>query len=112
MQNTLPKSKWDYLFYLCLITLTIWLVLKVTGVINTLVWLEYGVPMGTLILGFYTFYETLIDKFFIMISKISKLEANDARMEVRLDHIERDVELVKSDVKSFKGDVEFLKAGK
>jgi hypothetical protein len=94
-QYQLKKTKWDYLFYLSMAILTIWFILKATGVINTPFWLEYGIPLGSLMLGFLTIYHTITDKFL-------SLSANDARMEEHLKHIDKDLEVVKKDVEFLK----------
>ncbi len=72
MQTQFKKSIWDYLFYSSLIVLTIWLFLKVVGIIHIPVWLEYGVPIGTLIVSFFTVYQGLVDKLFIVTKKKSE----------------------------------------
>jgi hypothetical protein len=43
----IPQQKvsiWQILFYFSMFILTVWLILKVTGVIQTPLWLEYGIP--------------------------------------------------------------------
>ena len=98
MQQTahFRRSIWDYLFYLCWSVLMLWFILKVFGVINTPIWLEYWVPLGSFVLGFLMFYQSFMDKILSLIASISKLAVNDARMESRLDHIEKDVEILKT----------------
>ena len=51
---------WDYVFYLSLLTTTIWLILKLTGIINTPLWLEVGLPTGSLIIGLFSIYERIM----------------------------------------------------
>lgn len=91
----LKKSIWDYLFYASLLIIFIWLILKVTGVINTPAWLEYGVPIGGAIITFLTFYQGLMDRIII-------LSINGARSDERLMHMERDVGILKKDVETLK----------
>jgi len=105
----MKRSIWDYLFYTSLLVITIWLILKVIGIIQTPVWLEYGVPIGSAVITFLTFYQGLIDKLFDMNgklyhmqNKIDILGANDVRMEEHLKHIDKDVEILKTDVGGLK----------
>ena len=94
----MKRSVWDYLFYASLLILLIWLILKVTGVIRTPVWLEYGVPIATVIMTFFTFYQGLLDKIFSMQLQINVLAVNDARIEERLKHLDKDFEELKKAV--------------
>lgn len=82
------RSVWDYLFYASMAVLALWLILKVAGVINTPVWLEYGVPIGSAVLGLVTLFQSFNDKFISIFSQLS-------RMNARLDHHEKDLEILK-----------------
>lgn len=91
MEQPIPKMKrpiWDYLFYLSLLILTVWLILKVTGVINTPVWLEYGVPIGSFILTFLTMFQSWNNRF-------SELIVQVARVESTVVHHDKDLERLK-----------------
>ena len=79
---------WDYLFYFSLLVLTLWLMLKSLGIIQTPFWLEYGVPMLSLIITLLTFYQNILDK-------ISKLSVSLAMLNTKSDHLEKDVEFLK-----------------
>lgn len=105
MQEKLKKSVWDYLFYASIGVLTIWLILKVTGIINTPVWLEYGVPLGAFIVSFLTFHQGFMDKIFLLTTSIARLESNDAKLEVNfarleehLIHLDKDIEIIKTNL--------------
>ena len=88
-------SIWQILFYVSWAVLTLWLILKITGVINTPVWLEYGVPIGSVILGIFGLYHNLVET----INKVV----------IGLAHIEKDFEVLKTDVGTLKTDVGTLK---
>lgn len=112
----MKRTIWDYLFYLSMLVVGVWLVLKVTGYIQTPLWLEFGVPGGALFIGFLTFYQGLMNKMFAMQRDISKLAINDARteerlkhVEIKLTHIDCDVESLKTDVKSLQTGMDFVK---
>ena len=97
MQIIRPMKRpiWDYLFYASMAVVLIWLVLKMTGVIQTPIWLEYGVPIGSFVVGFMMLFQSLNDK-------MTSLSINDARIETRLEHMDQDVEILKTDVGGLK----------
>jgi len=84
----IKRSVWDYLFYLCMSIVLLWVVLKSIGIIKTPFWLEYGLPVASFVIGFLTFSQSLNNR-------ISKLEASDARIEAILKHHDRDLEKIK-----------------
>lgn len=79
---------WRALFYVSWTVLAIWLVLKVTGIINTPVWLEYGVPIASVILGILGVYRDILNQ-------LNRVSMGLARLSAKLDHIDRDVEYLK-----------------
>ena len=81
-------SVWQLMFYVSWAVLTLWLVLKIAGVIKTPVWVEYGIPVGSLILGVFGLYHDLVQT----INKVV----------IGLAHVERDVEMLKSGVNTLK----------
>ena len=95
IEPQMKRPIWDYLFYLSMLILTIWLILKVIGVIKTPVWLEYGIPIGSFIIGMVTFFQSINDKFNMLIFSVGDLRANDARVESKLIHMDRDLERLK-----------------
>lgn len=84
-------SVWQLLFYISWAILSIWLILKVAGIIQTPLWLEYGVPIGSLIIGIFGLYHNIIEAF-------NKVSVNLAALSSKVDHIEKDLELVKTKV--------------
>ena len=102
MIQPMKRSVWDYLFYASMAVILIWLVLKMTGVIQTPIWLEYGVPIGSFVVGFIMFFQSINDRFVSMLMQIGTLSSNDARMEEHLKHIDQDVEILKTDVGGLK----------
>ena len=59
-KHMIKDNIWRILFYVSMGTLTLWLILKVTGVINTPVWLEFGVPVASLVLGLLALYRDVM----------------------------------------------------
>ena len=105
----IKMSFWSIVFYLSLLVLTIWLILKVTGYINTPLWLEYGVPISSFIFTVLSLYRDLI-------KNINKLGINLATLSINSEHINLKVndinlKLNNMDVKlnNVYNDVEFLK---
>lgn len=92
----------EYLFYAGLGVLTLWLILKVTGVIQTPVWLEYGVPIGSGILAAFNLLRTLM-------KEMSAVRSDVARVDSKVTHIDRDVERVKDELSELREDVTGLK---
>ena len=96
---------WEYMFYFSLFVMTVWLILKVTGVINTPVWLEYGVPIGSFILAFLSSQRTILEKVHQTATALSALSIHTEyltkrfdQMEVKVSHLEKDVHIIKRDV--------------
>lgn len=82
MENKI--SFWQALFYLSWSILALWLILKVTGMIRTPVWLEYGVPIGSFMVGILALYKNIL-------KDISGIAIGLATVTVRVDHIAGDV---------------------
>jgi hypothetical protein len=83
---------YDYLFYLSLLVITIWLILKSVGIIQTPFWLEYGVPVGGFVVATLTLYQNLLDK-------ISRLSIGFATLNTKFSHLDNEVKEFKSDIK-------------
>ena len=86
-------SIWQWLFYVSWAILSLWLILKVTGVIKTPIWLEYGVPIGSFILGVLGLYKNIIEN-------ISLLREGFAKVTVKVEHLEKDSEIFKQELKN------------
>ena len=77
----MKRPIWDYLFYLSMFIILLWVILKSVCIIKTPFWLEYGIPIATFVLGFITFFQSIE-------SRISKIE-------IMLVHHDRDIERLK-----------------
>ncbi len=95
-------SVWQLMFYVSWTVLSIWLILKVAGVIKTLIWLEYGVPVASLIIGIFGLYHNLMDN-------IKKLSVGFATLNMKFEHLDNDVEGIRSDMSVLKQHVSELK---
>jgi len=78
-------SFWQIVVYVSWSIIALWLVLKSTGVIKTPFWLEYGVPVGSFLIGMLGIYHNLIDN-------DTKLAVALATLSVKVSHLETDVE--------------------
>lgn len=90
-QSTLLEQKisfWQVLFYLSLAVVTLWLILKLSGIIQTPVWLEFGVPIAGLIVGIFSLYHDII-------SAIQRLGDRISPLETRLSSVEKDINFLK-----------------
>ena len=92
------RPVWDYLFYLSILVLIIWLILKVAGLINSPVWLEYGIPMGSFILALVMFFQSIAEKMGDLRLGDARLEGKFSRLDSKLSHIDKDFERVKADL--------------
>ncbi len=96
-----------------MLVLTIWLILKVTGVIQTPVWLELGVPVASLIIGVFALYHNLIEKMnqlaINFVSLISKVASLDKDLNFKIDSLNKKVDHLDAKVDHLDMDVEFLK---
>lgn len=86
---------WEMVFYASWSVLTIWFILKMAGFINTPKWLEFGVPVASLIIGILGLFKNLMDS-------INKLAITTTLHTLQLKHIEKDVEFVKNDIEFLK----------
>ncbi len=81
-------SFWERVFYLSILILVLWLILKLAGVIQTPAWLELGVPVGSAIFGILSLYKDLSER-------ISRIAVGLARIESRVEHMDKDIETLK-----------------
>lgn len=82
-------SIWDIIFFMSMGVLTLWLILKLTGVIQTPLWLEVGIPVATMIIGFCSLYTNLLEK-------VNHIAVDTAETRMRMNHFEKDMEFVRS----------------
>ena len=104
-QIILPKQKisiWQILFYFSMGVVLLWLILKLSGVIQTPLWLEVGVPTAGLLLGIFTLYRNIFNG-------IKDLSVGVATVAVKVDHIEKDVSSLKQDMITVKQDMGIVK---
>lgn len=95
-------SFWQAVFYVSWAVFGLWLVLKLTGVIQTPFWLEYGVPLTSLFVGIMGLHQNLVEQ-------IHKVAVALAALAVKVEHVDRDVEGLKDDAGILKTDVGVLK---
>lgn len=90
---------WRWVFYGSLLVLSVWLILKVAGVIQTPVWAEYGIPVASLIIGLFACFQGVVESFM-------KIQVALAVLSTRVSHVETDIDDVKGDVRGVKRDIE------
>ena len=88
-------SFWEIVFYLSLLILFIWVILKSAGTIRTPLWLEFGVPALSTIFIILAFFKELMDS-------IKQIAVGLATLNVKFEHMEKDLGILKSDVKFLK----------
>lgn len=96
---------WRYTFYGSLIVLTIWLILKSLGVFNTPFWLEYGVPIASIIVGFLAMYQNLLQtmakitaNLAVLTTRFDYMDAKVDRIDLKVNHLDKDMHLVKNEL--------------
>src|SRR3989344_5052134 len=92
-------SIWQVVFYLSLLVITIWVILKSVGIIQTPFWLEYGVPIAGFVITFLAFYQNLIEK-------INQFAINLVSLNYKVDNLDKDLS---SKIGNIDKDVSFLK---
>ena len=109
-------SFWQVLFYFSWSVLAIWLVLKVMGFIKTPIWLEYGIPIGSFMLGVLAIYKNVLEDIHKISmgvlavtmrvdylttnsnkleKKFNKVDTKVDRIDAKMTHLDRDMHLVK-----------------
>lgn len=91
-------SFWDIVFHFAMLVLAIWTILKSTGYINTPVWLEYGIPLSGVIFSFLAFYHSIIGIVFKIKDELSSMKIDIAKINVKLDHHDKDLESINKDL--------------
>jgi len=81
-------SPWQLLFYVSWAVIALWLILKLAGVINTPVWLEYGVPLASVLLGIFGMYQNILEQ-------LKSLTVGFATLNAKLEHVDKDVDTLK-----------------
>lgn len=89
--------------------LTLWLILKLTGIIQTPVWLEHGIPIAGVILGVFSCYQHLLKTLMHLVVKVDRLESDVHVLKADAGMLKSDVHVLKDDMLIVKGDVALLK---
>ncbi len=114
LQNKMPQrhTVWEFLFYLSLLSILIWLILKLTGVINSPVLVEFGVPILSVILAFFTLYKDLLDRIGWIGRGLTKVVTKVEYLEKGTELLQRDVENIGNKINSMEKDFLVLRRGK
>ena len=87
---TLKRNFWDYLAWICLAGITIWVILKILGIINTPIWLEYAPIYGAIYLAGWN---------------VNKLE----RATKDIKENSKDIKEIKFDISNIKFEIQTMK---
>lgn len=90
MSKPKHRSIWDYLAWIILFLITIWIILKITGIIQTPIWLQYSPLLGVIYLAGWA---------------MSKLDT--ATEDIK--EIKTDIEEIKKDTQEIETDVDILR---
>lgn len=111
--NELLENKvrfWEIVFYFALSIITVWLILKSIGIIQTPFWLQYGLPVGGFVLGILAFHHNIYSALRELAVGQAVLTTKVTHLEKKVDHLDEDVEYLKKDMVQIKVDVGFLKS--
>lgn len=95
--NKKGHSVWDVAAWVVLFLLAFWLFLKVTGRINTPLWLQYSPLFGVVYLAGWAMHK--LDRATRDISDVKKEVSN---VKSNLNSVESDVKLIKNNCPNFK----------
>ncbi len=87
----MPKRKhtaWEISFYIALSFILVWLVLKMTGAINTLHFIEYGFPILSATYAFFALYRDLLDR-------INRIGYGLTKTIMKVEPVGKEVEFLK-----------------
>ncbi len=92
-------TRWEILFYLSLLSILLWLVLKLTGVINTPALLEYGFPIVSALLAFLALYRDFLDRVSRIGRGLTKTITSIQYLEKKVNAIENDMDKLKEKIR-------------
>jgi len=87
------------MFYSSLATIMIWLILKIIGIIQTPVWLEYGVPVTSLVIAVFSLFHELI-------KDLTSIKIDVAELKINVTHLDKDMGVVKRDMTIVKNELQ------
>lgn len=104
---------WPAVFYFSMLVLFIWLVLKVTGTVQSPLWFDYGIPVGSFMLGILAFFRGFMQQFAKVEVRISVLETRVdmgfSRVDSQFRHIDNRFSQVDSQISRIDGDVKDIR---
>jgi hypothetical protein len=104
---------YDYLFYFGLSIIAIWALLKITGIVQTPLWFEIGLPVGGFIITigafFQNFYKNIsnmyndlsknMNNLYNGLSKdVNKIAINVSILNIKFEHLEKDMDFIKKKI--------------
>ena len=93
---------YDYLFYLGLLIIAVWALLKITGIVQSPLWFEIGLPVGGFLITMLAFFQDLyknINAIYNDLSKdINKIALNLSVLNTKFEHLEKDMEFIKKKI--------------
>lgn len=104
---------YDCLFYLGLLVIAVWALLKITGLVQTPLWFEIGLPVAGFIITMLAFYQDLYKNMNIIYKDLSKdmnrlyndlsksmnkIAVNVSILNTKFEHLESDIEFLKKKI--------------
>jgi len=92
------KNKvYDIIFWVSMLVIVVWIILKMIGVINSPVWMQM-IPYMSIVFAAGAFYQS-----------INAMKADIADLKVRMCIVEKDIIQMQSGIKHFDSDLHSLK---
>lgn len=94
----MPAKKhtfWEISFYISLLLILLWLILKMTGVINTPPFLEYGLPILSAVYASFSIYRDILDR-------IGRIDKGLTKAFMKIELGERNMAIVQQDIEYLK----------
>lgn len=87
---------WEISFYISLLIILIWLILKLIGIINTPAFLEYGVPILSAMYALFALYRDLLDRINRISNGLTKVFIAVEHLETKVGYVENELNLLKT----------------
>jgi len=83
---------WEISFYVSLLLILLWLILKMTGVINTPPFLEYGFPILSALFAFFSIYRDILDR-------IGRISQGLTKAFMRIEYQDKNITDIKENLR-------------
>ena len=101
-------SFWRWMFYASLTVLMIWVILKSAGIINTPLWLEYGVPITSLTIAVLSLFHELMKDINSIKIDVVLLKNQFINLNANVEYLDKDIDVMKKDMTLIKNKLQIV----